>query len=186
VPAIQYVVLEDTVRYTGRELRSGWIRETTGLEGDAAAGFTGPCHVATADLVDMDDARQGETIVAAEMAHVIVEFFGCSLAVAVLRQRLLVCILCEILERRGFAVSRDGDDVYVGDRKLTVSIAAPSPQSALIHLGININPDGAPVPAIGLEELTVSPAELLETVLLRFERELASAAHAETKVRTVD
>jgi len=42
------------------------------------------------------------------------------------------------------------------------------------------------VPAIGLEELTVSPAELLETVLLRFERELASAAHAETKVRTVD
>ena len=183
---MQHTVLKETVEYTGRELRSGWILDTTGFTGDAAVGFVGPCRVETADLVDLDDARMGAIIVAAEMAHVIVEHFDCAITAAVLRQRLLVCILCEILAAGGTAVRRDGDDVYVGERKLTVSIAAPSVGgTALIHLGINVNPDGAPVPAAGLGEIGISPVDLLETLLQRYSRELDSAGHAEKKVRTV-
>ena len=50
---------------------------------------------------------------------------------------------------RPFAVALDlaGDDLYVGDRKLSISIAAPSPTSALIHFALNIDPTGAPVRA---------------------------------------
>lgn len=181
-----YTVLDRRLPYTGRELRSGFVRETTGHRGDAAVGFIGPCRVDTPDLVDLDDARDGATIVAAEMAHVIVEHFDCPLGVAVLRQRLLVCILCEVLTARGIGVRRDGDDVYVGRKKLTVSIAAPSGRSSLIHLGINVDPSGAPVPAAGLGALDVAAVELLETLLARYDGELTSAAYAETKVRTVD
>jgi uncharacterized protein len=183
---IQHLVLKDTVVYTGRELRSGWILDTCGLAGDAAVGFVGPCGVETEDLVDLDDARAGAVIVAAEMAHVIVEHVNCPITTAVLRQRLLVCILCEILTAGGTDVLRDGDDVYIGDRKLTVSIAAPSRSGgALIHLGINVDPEGAPVPAVGLVERGISPVDLLEELLERYGRELHTAGHAETKVRTV-
>jgi hypothetical protein len=167
-------------------LRSGWVARATGFAGDAAAGFLGPCRVETEDLVDLEDARQGAFIEAAEMAHVIVEHFGCPLGVAVLRQRLLVCILCEILLEKGIGVRRSGDDVFVARDKLTVSIAAPSNRSSLIHLGINIDPAGAPVPAVGLERLNVDGGELLKTLLERYHRELLSAEHAGTKVRTVD
>jgi hypothetical protein len=68
---------------------------------------------------------------------------------------------------------------------MTVSIAAPSRGTCLIHLGINVDPAGAPVPAIGLDELGVPPREILETILDKYQKELATAAHAELKVRSV-
>lgn len=182
---LRYAFLDDRIPYTGRELRSGWAMERTGFDGDAAVVFLGPCHVATEDLVDMDDAREGATIHAALMAHVIVEHRDCDLRVAVLRQRLLVCILREVLHERGCDVRRDGDDLFFHDRKLTVSIAAPASGSCLIHLGINVDAAGAPVAAVGLSELGVAPTELLRSVMDRYVEELNTAAHAETKVRQV-
>lgn len=183
---LRYQIIARAVTYTGRELRSGWIREQTEIDGDAAAGFVGPCDVANADLVDLDDARAGTFIRAARMAHVIVEHPGCDIAQAVLRQRLLVCILCETLGAAGYEVVRDGDDVYKSERKLTVSIAAPTPVSCVIHLGINIDPTGAPVPAIGLDELGLPAEDLLNALLSAYAREMATAAYAETKVRDVE
>jgi len=183
---IDYKILEEGFPYTGRELRSGWVREKTGIAGDGAAvAWVGPCRVETEDLVDLEDARDGAVIEAALMAHVVVEHERCTLQAAVLRQRLIVCILCEVLRERGVAAVREGDDLYVADRKLTVSIAAPSPMASLIHLGINVDPAGAPVPAVGLEELGLPPRELLETLLERYREELATASHAELKVRSV-
>lgn len=183
---VGYKILEETIAYTGKELRSGWVREKTGIHGGGAAvGFVGPCHVEPEYMADLDDAKTGEGIEAAMMAHVVVEHVACSLQVAVLRQRLLVCNLCEILNERGIAVHRDGDDVFVGGRKLTVSIAAPSRRSCMIHLGIDVDPEGAPVAAVGLDEMGVAPFELLETLLDRYRKELATAAYAETKVRSV-
>jgi len=180
-----YRILGGVVGYEGTELRSGWVRERTGLDGDAAAGFVGPCHVPNANLVDLDDARAGEHIHAASMAHVIVEHPYCPLELAVLRQRILVALLGEILAASGRVARRDGDDLYYDDRKLTVSIAAPSPKASLIHLGINVDPAGAPVPAVGLEELGLEPGALLDRLLARYARELSTAAHAATKVKTV-
>ncbi|MBI4719855.1 MAG: DUF366 family protein [Chitinivibrionia bacterium] len=181
----RYAILDAPVRYSGAELRSGWVAEQTGLGGDAAAGFTGPCFVATGDLVDLEDAAAGAHIESASMAHVIIEHPGCSLRDAVLRQRILACLLAEVLAGKGIEISRSGDDLYAGGRKLTVSIAAPSSDSCLIHMGINVDPAGAPVPAVGLGELGVDPANLLDDLLARYGAELAGCAHAETKVRTV-
>lgn len=179
------MILDESLAYSGRELRSGWVARASGLDGDCGVGFMGPCSVATEDLVDLDDVRAGSYIESALMAHVIMEHPGCPIGTAVLRQRLLVCILAGLLDGRGVPVRRDGDDLFVGNRKLTVSIAAPSSGSSLIHLGVNIDPSGAPVPAIGLEELSVAPRALLSELLSRYGDELHSCAHAETKVRSV-
>lgn len=180
-----FQILEGAVPYTGTELRSGWVFEHTGLAGDAAAGFVGPCHVPTENLVDLDDASAGEFIRAASMAHVILEHPGCPLFEAVLRQRLLVALLGELLAGAGKVAKRDGDDLYYDGRKLTVSIAAPSPASSLIHLGINVDPEGAPVPAAGLRELGLDAATVLNDLLGRYALEIMSAAYAATKVKTV-
>jgi len=182
---MEYAILEGNHPYTGRELRSGWVHEKSGLAGEVAVGFLGPCRVANEDLVDLEDARAGTFIEAASMAHVLVELPERSLAEGVLAQRLLVCLLREILSARALAVERDGDDLYVGGRKLTVSIAAPSRRSVLIHLGINVDPSGAPVPAVGLAELGVGAEELLEELLERYRREMESCRKATGKVREV-
>jgi hypothetical protein len=181
----EYRILEGEIAYTGRELRSGWVRERAGYEGDSGAGFVGPCHVANEDLVDLDDARDGEFIKAAMMAHVIIEHAGRDLETAVLRQRLLVCLLCENLGEKGFKIERSGDDVFYDGRKLTVSIAAPGPRSTLIHLGINVDPEGAPVPAVGLAEMNIRPVDLLAELLEAYRQEMASVRHATGKVREV-
>lgn len=194
---MRYRILEDETPYTGKELRRGWVRERTEIEGEGAAGFVGPCHVRNEDLVDLDDARAGFFIRSERMAHVIVEH-RCTLETAVLRQRLLVCILGEILREslggRGATLRRSGNDVYVGERKLTVSIAAPvvadstvgsGGPTSLIHLGINVDPGGAPVPAVGLDELGIDARPLLVELLGRYAKEIESARHAEKKVRAV-
>ncbi len=177
-------ILEGDVAYTGAELRSGWVAERTGVSGDAAAGFVGPCRVPNQNLVDLEDARAGFFIEAASMAHVIAEH-ACPLETAVLRQRLLVALLGEVLRKRGKRMLREGDDLYYDDRKLTVSIAAPSSSTCLIHLGINVDPAGAPVPAVGLSEMRLDPRTILIELLARYGDELAAIAHATTKVRTV-
>jgi hypothetical protein len=182
---LSFRILDREVAYTGAELRGGWVREQTGLSGDAAAGFVGPCHVPNENLVDLDDARAGAFIRAASMAHVIVEHPSGTLEAAVLRQRLLVAILGEVLAGEGRLARRDGDDLYYDGRKLTVSIAAPSPDSCLIHLGINVDPRGAPVPAVGLAEMGLDARRILHELLTRYASELAGAAYAQTKVRTV-
>jgi hypothetical protein len=180
-----YRIIEEPVAYTGRELRSGWVTQITGLTGDAAAAFLGVCEVPTENLVDMDDAAAGDFIRAGQMAHVIVEHPDCPLALAVLRQRILVCNLCDILRESGRPARRSGDDIHIEDKKLTVSIAAPSPSGSMIHLGINVDPEGAPVAAVGLNDMGIDAKRLLAELLQRYGDELASCAHAASKVRGV-
>jgi len=182
---VNVTVVENEIEYTGRELRSGWVCEASGLEGEAAVGFVGPCRVNNEDLVDMEDAEAGTFIEARSMAHVLAEHPGCTISEGVLRQRMLVCLLCEILGERLEGVRRSGDDVYYDGRKLTVSIAAPSPGGCMIHLGVNVRPEGAPVPAVGLDEMGVDPHALLRRLLNDYARELRSCVHAQTKVRPV-
>ncbi len=77
------------------------------------------------------------------MLSFITEQFNVELVEGVFRQRLLMCCIKEALEKRGFVVRRSGDDLFVNDRKLSVSIATKSMTSVLIHTGVNILSDGA-------------------------------------------
>jgi len=180
-------LLEDAVCYTGEQLRSGWVRERTGFEGDAAVAFVGPCDVAREHMVDRADLEAGAEIRSPSMVHIIVEHPGLDLGHITARQRLLMALAGEIINGHlGEAlVRRDGDDLYLGERKLSVSVATTSPGSGLIHAGFNVRGEGAPVAAIGLEELGLAPREFAERLLGAYGAEIEGAEEAARKVKPV-
>jgi len=177
----------DTSERPYAELTSHFAFRVFGLSGDAAVAFVGPCRVDNKDLVDWADRRAGDHIAAARMLHFIIEHFGIGLREAVWRQRLLTSIAVDALAaaKPDVPFRREGDDIYVGDGKLTVSIATVSPVSALIHLGINIDGAGAPVKTADLNGLDVEPEPLARILLERYAAEVASVEEAICKVRGI-
>ena len=121
------------------------------------------------------------------MLNFISEQFGIGLTEGVFRQRLLMCIIKELLEERGIAVSRKGDDLIINGGKLSVSIATKSVTSVLIHTGLNIISDGTPVKTAGLaSELGITDTkEFAEEVMKRYLEEIDDIIMAGTKVRGV-
>lgn len=173
--------------YTGAELRSHWIMSRFDVRGDAIVAFRGPCGVALSEMVDLEDVAAGASILSADMLHFIAEHFEGDLERMVLRQRLFVCMVREALSARDGVpdLRRDGDDLYAGERKLSVSIATASPVSTLMHVGLNVDPTGAPVPAVGMAEWGVDPEELARELLDAYAAEMAGIAAARSKVRGV-
>lgn len=179
------LVSDQQVFYDGSQLRSGWLQEQFGVAGEALVVFTGGCEVAWEHMLDSEDLELGHGIRARLMLHVIIEHPGADLALTVARQRLLAALAREILcEQCGLAgLRRRGDDLYLGERKLSISIAAPSPVSGLIHLALNIDPTGAPVPAVGLAELGIDPQPLGRALAEAYQSEMAGCRRAAEKVR---
>ncbi|NIT36596.1 MAG: DUF366 family protein [candidate division Zixibacteria bacterium] len=169
------------------ELYGHYAYKNFGISGDAIVAFIGPCEVRGEDLVDLADRQAGAEIVAARMLHFIVEHFGLALGEVIWRQRVLAAIVFEEVLRRApaAALRREGDDVYVGDGKLTVSVATVSPTSALVHLGVNVDGSGAPVPVCDLRTLGVDAAEFALAVIERYAAEVESFVNALGKVRGV-
>jgi len=184
---LETTFLAEEIEYTGSELRSHFVREKAGIAGDGVIAFLGGCRVAGAHLVDLEDVEEQHEIVAKQMLHFIGEHFQCSLREGNVRLRLLASIVKETLEAMssGIAVTRDGDDLFVNDRKLTVAICTASPLSLLFHLGVNVNPSGAPVSAVGLKKFDIDAKEFGFAVLERYERECESIERALRKVRGV-
>jgi len=173
------------IAYDGSQLRSGWLRETFSLPGDALAAFVGSCDVQPDYMIDLEDLQAGHLIRARCMLHFIIEHFNIDLDLIVARQRILAALVREILHTQ-YAVSeltRQGDDLYVGSRKLSISVATVSAVSGLIHFALNIDPTGAPVAAIGLRELSIEPEPLAKAVSHAYAAEIASCEKAAQKVR---
>ncbi|NOZ23819.1 MAG: DUF366 family protein [Planctomycetes bacterium] len=179
--------LKNEETYTGEQLRSLWAYRTHDVQGDSIVAFIGPCDVRTNLICDMADAKADATIRAARMLHFIVEHFDIDLTKTILRQRLLMAIVKDEVNRRlgRETVQRKADDLYDGDRKLTVSIATASPVSTLIHAGVNVDPAGAPVPAVGLAEYGMEPRDLSNAILRAYLAEMDSITDARTKVKGV-
>ncbi|MDR3606459.1 MAG: DUF366 family protein [Oligoflexia bacterium] len=181
--------------YTGSELRPHFLLTELNLKGSGIGAFQGPCRVETAKLVDWEDRLANDHIAAHSMIHFIGEFFGTSLREGVLIQRLFMSVAFESLltrvQAQGWQIRRSGDDLYLkksgseAERKLSVSIVTASPVSQLLHVGINIDPSGATVPAIGLAELQVDPQAWAKEVLSRFAEEWEGMEWACVKVRPV-
>ncbi|MFB3882898.1 MAG: DUF366 family protein [Armatimonadota bacterium] len=207
-------LLDREITYTGAQLRSGWIAEVAGLSGDAAIAFLGPCDVAPEHMVDTVDLQAGARIYSPRMLHIIVEHPGLDLIHVTVRQRLLIATAGETINTHlgEPLLRREGDDLYLRDRKLSVSVAtvgtaggpgtagfglppADRPQaeacatlpsvSGLIHAGFNVRGEGAPVPAIGLEELGLDPRAFAERLLAAYAAELQGISSAAAKVRPV-
>ncbi|NDD93426.1 DUF366 family protein [bacterium] len=185
--------MEESPRaYTGVELRPHFLLTELGLRGSALGAFIGACDVKTEHLVDWEDRLAQDKILAGEMVHFIGEFFGATLREGVLRQRLFMATCAQILseqmpeaQRQRSPISRDGDDLFWEGRKISVSIVTASPVSQLLHVGINVDPQGAPVPAVGLRELGVDAQWFAKSALERFASEWESIEWACAKVRPV-
>ena len=180
--------LKETIDYTGEQLSSLWAYKTAGLQGDSIVSFIGKADVSE-HLVDLEDVKAMAFIYSEQMLHFIVEHFELDLEKAVLRQRMLMMIIQECLALEGSSpvIERRGDDLFIEERKLSVSIATLSPVSSLIHVGLNIRTENTPVPAFGLNELmkiSAVPA-FAEKVLESYATEMADINLARCKVRGV-
>jgi len=156
-----HVYLHDkTIAYTGHQLASLWAYRNFGLQGDSIVCFRGPCSILPAEMVDVEDVLNGSSIYGPDMLHFIVEHFGESLEAGVLRQRLLISIIKDLINCPD--LKRDGDDLFIGEGKLSISIATASPVSVMIHAALNIISEGTPVRAAGLYDLGYSDIQVAE------------------------
>lgn len=173
--------IDEEIPYTGEELRSHFAYEEFDVLGDSIISFVGPAKV-DEFLVDIEDQKNRQVIYSEEMLHFIVEHFGISLKEAVFRQRYLIMIISELI---GQDIERKGDDLYLKDKKLSVSIATTSPVSSLIHVGINVSSENTPVPTIGLSDIEINPKKFAFAVMESYQDELDDIEKATAKVRAV-
>ena len=179
--------IEEEIKYIGSQLSPHLIYKNFKIQGDSIVAFIGECEVKLSEMVDIEDVINNEPIYSKLMLSFISEQFGVGLTEGVFRQRLLICIIKEILEERGVFVVRNGDDLMIDGKKLSVSIATKSITSVLIHTGLNILSEGAPVKASGLtSELGFTDIkEFALEVMNRYSAEIEDIILAGTKVRGV-
>ena len=139
------IILPDAIKYDGSQIAPLWAY-SMGIKGDSFVIFHGPMDVTPDNMKDFEDEKAGKTIRGDDLIHIIVERFDspASMRLAYYMQRLLIVCIRDVLGEHGVRTSRNGDDLYVDDRKLTVSIASAGVTSEKIHCGINITTQGTP------------------------------------------
>ena len=178
---------DNEIKYIGSQLQPHWIYKNFNIQGDAIVAFCGECDVRLSEMVDIEDVINNEPIYSKYMLSFITEQFNVELVEGVFRQRLLICVIKEALENRGFTVKRDGDDLFINNKKLSVSIATKSLTSVLIHTGLNILSDDAPIPVsalksdLNIEDVKGFALEIME----KYSHEIENIKLASTKVRGV-
>lgn len=180
--------LEQNLKYSGDQLAPHWIYKNFHLQGDAIVAFCGECEVKLTEMVDIEDVINNEPIYSKSMLSFIIEHFNIGLVEGVIRQRLLISIIKEAIESKkelqGHKIIRSGDDIFIDDKKLSVSIATKSLTSILIHIGLNIDSNGAPVKAIGLKsDLEISDIkDFAQEIMVKYSQEIDDIILASTKV----
>lgn len=178
---------DNEIKYIGSQLQPHWIYKNFNIQGDAIVAFCGECDVHLSEMVDIEDVINNEPIYSKYMLSFITEQFNVELVEGVFRQRLLMCIIKEALESRGFLVKRDGDDLFVNNKKLSVSIATKSLTSVLIHTGLNILSESAPIPVSALKsDLNIADIkDFAIEIMKKYSQEIDDIKLASTKVRGV-
>lgn len=179
-------IIDERLDYDGSQLRSQFAYRTAGIAGDSVVAFRGSCRVTKETMVDVEDLVDGARIEADDMLHFVAEEFGTPLEPMVLEQRLFGRLAADLVaERSGAPVRVSGDDLFVGEGKLSISVATVSPVSALFHFGLNLQRAGTPVETAALGDLGVEWRPFCEELLERWTAERADVAFAATKVRWV-
>lgn len=147
------------IDYDGSQLRHAFAYERANVLGATICHFRGGADVKE-HLVDLEDSLANDFIQSEEMWHFIIEIPEATITEMVMWQRLFISMCIDNLKNscKGLNVTRKGDDIMLGDSKLSVSIATLSRFSGLIHVGINIKVGTlCPVKAIGLSDFTMEP-----------------------------
>lgn len=165
--------IEKKFAYDGSQINPSWAFKTFGVKGSSIITWRGAMNITPNNMKDFADV--GLEIKGNEMVHFMSEFFDiqpANIRMAYMRQRLLVLIFKEELAKMAVKSTRDGDDIFVDDAKLTVSIASVSISSMKIHFAFNIKDEGTPdvLETIGIFELRNENGELVfnEDNLLNF------------------
>ena len=182
-------LIKDELTYTGEQLRSLFALDRFGIAGDSIMAFVGPSDIPIREIVDIDDLKAGRRIQAPKMLHFIAEHFEADLEKTILRQYLLVDILKDQLNEKlnRLVIRRQGNDLYDGEYKLTITTATASPVSCLFHVGINvIPPDETTAKAKGLNGYNIDPLVLGPEVIDRYSKEVERIALTRCKVHWVE
>ena len=178
--------VEQEFPYDGTQLRSLFAYLEHQIQGDSVVSWVGPCSISFDHMVDGEDLLEQSPIRGARMVHFIIEKFHTPLFAGVALQRLFASIVGDWLrERTGCEIRRDGDDLFDGEGKLSISIATLSPMSTLIHFAVNITNEGTPVKTACLQDLGVNARELAEGAMARLIAEVESIETACVKVKWV-
>ena len=155
--------ITEIFEYDGSQIDPSWAFQEFGIYGSSIVTWIGPVNITPDNLKDFADV--GLEIKSNYMVNFICEFFDQqppNMRIAYLRQRLLVMIFREILTEYGVQTRREGDDIFVDGRKLSISIASISLSSAKIHFALNLEDKGTPddVDTIGLYDIMVNDEQV--------------------------
>ena len=155
--------IDEIFEYDGSQINPSWAFQEFGIYGSSIITWIGPVNITPNNLKDFADV--GLEIKSNNMVNFICEFFDQqppNMRIAYLRQRLLVMIFREILMEYGVETTREGDDIFVDGRKLSISIASVSLSSAKIHFALNLEDKGTPddVETIGVYDIKVDDKQV--------------------------
>lgn len=176
------------IKYDGSQMRSLYAYLDHEVLGDSVIAFRGACDIAFSEMLDGEDFLQKSTIKGSDMVHFIFEIFEQNLYSGVLLQRLFTSIVKDVvadLSNQKIILTRAGDDLYDKKRKFSISIAAKSAQSVMIHFAVNVSDKGTPVPTIGLQEMKISPENFAKKCLQKVALEYQSILQATKKVKPI-
>ena len=162
---INHKHINDIFEYDGSQLNPSWAFQEFGIYGSSIITWMGPVNITQDNLKDFADV--GLEIKSNNMVNFICEFFDQqppNMRVAYLRQRLLVMIFRELLTENGIKTTREGDDIFVDMRKLSISIASVSLSSSKIHFALNLEDKGTPsdIDTIGLFDIKVDDKQIFD------------------------
>lgn len=174
----------DKLDYDGSQLRTQFAYFQFGLMGDSAVSFCGSCDVDLEHMADGEDLLSQSVIRGDQMLHFIVEIYHERLSFGVAFQRLVTAIVKDSIENQAkVSLSRSGDDLYWDNKKLSISVAAQSPLSVVIHYALNITNDNTPVATCALSDFGIDPKSFAQQVLEKIKSEFETIREATYKVK---
>ena len=143
---MQYLKWKDGNEYDGSQINPSWAFQEFGVKDSTIVSWVGPMNILGDNLIDYEDV--GVDIKGDLMLNFIVEHFDeqpGNLKLAYHRQRMLVMITRDKLLDYGIRTTQDGDDIFIDNKKLSVSIATASISTMKMHFALNITTEGTPV-----------------------------------------
>ncbi|MBE6485940.1 MAG: DUF366 family protein [Methanosphaera stadtmanae] len=142
---MQYLKWKDGNEYDGSQINPSWAFQEFKVKDSTIVSWIGPMNILGDNLIDYEDV--GLDIKGDNMLNFIVEHFDeqpGNLKLAYHRQRILVMITRDKLLDYGIKTTQDGDDIFINNKKLSVSIATASISSMKMHFALNITTKGTP------------------------------------------
>ena len=172
--------------YDGSQLHHAFAYESANILGPSIVCFVGAASVKE-HLVDLEDSISDDFIESEKMLHFIIEIPNASIRETVVWQRYFIRLISDKLHSflTNEKIIVDGDDILIGEKKLSVSIATLSHFSGLIHVGLNIRVgQNCPVAAIGLEGVSriYPPIYFGKELIQKFAEEYDDIVNASYKV----